>query len=54
MSARGEIGVLRIVKPNITVITNIGTAHMERLGSRENIAKAKLEVLWGYEQGKIL
>lgn len=55
MSAPGEIGALsRIVKPSISVITNIGTSHMERLGSRENIAKAKLEVLWGMSEGGIL
>jgi UDP-N-acetylmuramyl pentapeptide synthase len=33
--------------PNIAVITNIGTAHIEILGSRENIKKAKLEIASG-------
>lgn len=33
------------VKPNIGVITNIGVSHMELLGSRENIARAKAELL---------
>ncbi len=48
MSALGEIEYLsNIVKPNIGVITNIGTSHMESLGSRENIARAKLELVSG-------
>ncbi len=37
----------QIVKPTMVVITNIGTAHIENLGSRENILKAKLEILEG-------
>lgn len=45
MTGPGEIGLLSdIAKPEIGVITTIGTAHMELLGSRENIAKAKLEI----------
>lgn len=34
-----------ISKPDIALITNIGTAHIENLGSRENILKAKSEIL---------
>ena len=33
-----------LVKPHIAVMTNIGTAHMEKLGSQENILKAKSEI----------
>ncbi len=33
------------VRPTIGVLTNIGTAHEELLGSRENIAKAKSELI---------
>jgi len=45
MSSLGEIEKLsRIVKPHVAVITNIGTAHIEKLGSREQILKAKTEV----------
>ncbi len=52
MSARGEIEYLSgIVKPNLAVITNIGTSHMEILGSREAICEAKLEILSGMEKG---
>ena len=40
-----EISLLtNIAKPNIAIITNIGTAHIGNLGSRENILKAKLEI----------
>lgn len=31
-------------KPDIAIITNIGISHIENLGSRENILKAKLEI----------
>lgn len=45
MTGPGEIKLLSdIAQPEIGVITTIGTAHMELLGSRENIAKAKLEI----------
>ncbi len=48
MSGLGEIGRLTsITKPNIAVITNIGTSHIEKLGSRQNILKAKMEILDG-------
>lgn len=52
MSAFLEIDhMTRIVTPDIAVITTIGTSHMEALGSRENIAKAKLEILNGMSAG---
>ncbi|MCM1053404.1 MAG: UDP-N-acetylmuramoyl-tripeptide--D-alanyl-D-alanine ligase [Ruminococcus sp.] len=48
MSKFGEIKELtNIAKPDVAVITNIGTAHIGNLGSRENILKAKLEILDG-------
>lgn len=48
MSGLGEISHLtKIVRPHIAVITNVGDVHLEQLGSRENIAKAKLEILEG-------
>ncbi len=36
-----------IAKPDIAVIINIGTMHIEHLGSQEGILKAKLEILEG-------
>ena len=48
MNTFGEIRTLtHIAKPTIAVITNIGTSHIGNLGSRENILKAKLEILEG-------
>jgi UDP-N-acetylmuramoyl-tripeptide--D-alanyl-D-alanine ligase len=35
----------KIAKPNICVITCIGSAHIELLGSKENIKKAKMEII---------
>lgn len=41
----GEITRLsRSARPKIGIITNIGISHMENLGSREGILKAKLEI----------
>ncbi len=46
MDKFGEIDYLAgIVEPDVGIITNIGDAHIERLGSRENIFKAKCELL---------
>ena len=39
-----------IAQPNAAVIINIGTMHIEHLGSQEGILKAKLEILEGMEQ----
>ncbi len=48
MNHFGEISALtRIAQPDIAVITNVGTMHMENLGSREGILRAKLEILEG-------
>ena len=48
MNHFGEISYLtNIAKPDIAIITNVGTAHIGYLGSRENILKAKLEILEG-------
>lgn len=48
MNNLGEISFLtNIAKPTIGVITNIGTAHIGNLGSRENIMMAKLEIVEG-------
>ena len=48
MNHAGEIRYLtHIAKPDIAVITNVGTAHIGNLGSREAILQAKLEILEG-------
>ena len=55
MNNLGEISVLsKIAKPNIAVITNVGTSHIGNLGSRENILKAKLEILDGLKDDGVL
>ena len=51
MNHFGEIHLLsEIAKPTICIITNIGTSHIGNLGSRENILKAKLEILDGAKE----
>lgn len=48
MSYRGELSrMTRLARPDIAVITNIGTSHIENLGSREGIRDAKLEIREG-------
>ena len=45
MSSFGEIEELvKIVNPKVGVITNIGMSHIEHLGSKDNILKAKMEI----------
>ncbi|MDO5754780.1 MAG: UDP-N-acetylmuramoyl-tripeptide--D-alanyl-D-alanine ligase [Tissierellia bacterium] len=46
----GEISLLtHIAKPDIAIITNIGDCHLKKLKTKENIAKAKLEILEGLQ-----
>ena len=48
MENLGELSFLtHIVEPDIAIISNVGTAHLENLGTMENIAKAKLEITEG-------
>jgi UDP-N-acetylmuramoyl-tripeptide--D-alanyl-D-alanine ligase len=45
MSARGEIARLaRIARPGIGIVTNIGPAHLQQLGSLDGVARAKGEL----------
>jgi len=44
----GELSTLTsIVRPDVAIITSIGEAHLEHLLTKENVAKAKLEILEG-------
>ncbi len=55
MNHFGEISFLsKLAKPDIAIITNIGESHIEQLGSREGIAKAKLEIMDGLKDDGIL
>ncbi|HHT7139442.1 UDP-N-acetylmuramoyl-tripeptide--D-alanyl-D-alanine ligase [Bacillus cereus group sp. MYBK226-2] len=48
MSEKGQIRNLsRIAQPDVAIITMIGQSHLETLGSREEIAKAKFEIIDG-------
>ena len=52
MSTLGEIARLsRTARPSAGIITMIGVSHLESLGSRENILKAKLEICQGLPDG---
>ena len=52
MNHFGEIAYLsKIARPDVAVIVNIGTMHIEHLGSVEGILQAKLEILEGLQQG---
>ena len=52
MNHFGELRSLcEIARPTHCVITNIGLAHVENLGSREGVARAKAELLEGTEPG---
>ncbi|RIW32735.1 UDP-N-acetylmuramoyl-tripeptide--D-alanyl-D-alanine ligase [Bacillus salacetis] len=51
MSGFGEIEQLsNIARPDAAIITNIGESHLQDLGSREGIAKAKLEIISGLKE----
>ena len=55
MSGFHEIETMsKIAEPDVAIITNIGTSHMEILGSREGILKAKLEITEGMKKDGVL
>jgi len=56
MSNFGEIARLsQIAEPDFGVITTIGSSHIETLGSRDNICKAKMEIVEGMsEHGELV
>lgn len=55
MDSFGEIDVLAdIVRPDMAVITNVGISHIENLGSREGIRRAKMEVTNYFTEDAVL
>ena len=55
MSGFGEIRKMtHAANPTIAMVTNIGSSHLEYLGTRENIARAKLEIGEGIIDGGFL
>ncbi|WP_314921254.1 UDP-N-acetylmuramoyl-tripeptide--D-alanyl-D-alanine ligase [Slackia exigua] len=53
MDGRGQIARLAAVaRPERAIITNVGTAHLEYLGTRENIARAKAEIAEALPDGE--
>lgn len=55
MRGLGQIEYLtQFITPDIAVITNVGVAHLELLGTRENIARAKLEMVDALRDGVAL
>ncbi|WBW95354.1 UDP-N-acetylmuramoyl-tripeptide--D-alanyl-D-alanine ligase [Oceanirhabdus sp. W0125-5] len=55
MSGFGEIELLaKIARPDMAIITNIGESHLEQLKTRENILKAKMEIVKYFNENNIL
>ncbi len=55
MSGLGEIeSMSAATKPAVAIITNVGTSHLEKLGSRENILQAKMEITKGLPKNGLL
>jgi UDP-N-acetylmuramoyl-tripeptide--D-alanyl-D-alanine ligase len=54
MSAAGEIRALSdIARPDIAVMTNVGSAHLEFFPSKDAIARAKAEIFLGLRDGGV-
>ncbi len=55
MSEPGELTVIaEMAQVNVAVITNIGVAHIEQLGSQENIFREKMTIQNGLQDGGLL
>lgn len=55
MNHAGEIErLVNIVKPEVAIITNIGVAHIEHLGSKKGILKAKMEITKSLNKNGVL
>ncbi len=54
MNNRGEIAPLaRLARPHVAIVSNIGTAHLGRLGTQAEIAAEKGDIVEGLEPGGI-
>ena len=54
MNRRGEIAPLAaIASPNVAVVTNVGTAHIEFLGSRDAIAVEKGDLIAALDEDAV-
>ncbi len=52
MDHAGEIArICRTARPHMGVVTNVGVSHLEYLGTRENIARAKAELIEALPEG---
>ncbi len=55
MDRPGEIDIMaRIVRPSVAAVTNIGVSHLERLGTRQAIFDAKMEITNYFSEEDIL
>ncbi len=55
MSAFGEIRSMTFAaQPRIAMVLNVGSSHLEYLKTRDNIARAKLEIAEGIREGGVL
>ncbi|UYX54535.1 UDP-N-acetylmuramoyl-tripeptide--D-alanyl-D-alanine ligase [Bacillus thuringiensis] len=55
MSEKGQIRNLsQIAQPDVAIITMIGQSHLETIGSKEEISKAKLEIIDGLKEEGLL
>ena len=55
MSGFGEIrSMTNCARPKVAIVANVGTSHLEYLKTRENIARAKLEIAEGLSFGGYL
>jgi UDP-N-acetylmuramoyl-tripeptide--D-alanyl-D-alanine ligase len=55
MNHSGELERLsRMTRPDLAVITNVGEGHLEFLGSVENVARAKAEIMRGMSPGSTI
>ena len=55
ISRPGEMHIIsELVRPSAAVVTNIGTAHLMELGSRENIRDEKLKIQDGMQKDAVL